>query len=139
MSADVDSAIARSDALLDRCRELNVTVHVFGSESYPAQLARLANPPAVLFSVGRFDSKRRPCVAVIGTRKPTPWGLRTAQASASEIVDGRGVVVSGLALGIDAAAQAATIEHHGVTWAVLAHGLHTVFAFFQPGTREKNH
>ena len=125
-SDDVDSAIARSDAVLERCRALDVTVHVFGSHSYPAQLARLANPPAVLFSVGRFDSSRSPRVAVIGTRKPTPWGLRTAEACASEIVDGHGVVVSGLALGIDTAAQDASVERHGVTWAVLAHGLHTV-------------
>lgn len=125
-AADVHAAIDRSEALLSHCRELNVTVHVFGSESYPAQLKRLSDPPAVLFSVGRFDSKRRPRVAVIGTRMPTPWGLRTAEACASEIVDGDGVVVSGLALGIDTAAQSASVEHHGVTWAVLAHGLHTV-------------
>ena len=126
-SDEVDSAIARSEALLERCRELDVTVHVFGSQSYPAQLAqRLKNPPAVLFSAGRFDSSRSPRVAVIGTRKPTPWGLRTAEACASEIVDGHGVVVSGLALGIDTAAQATSVERHGVTWAVLAHGLHTV-------------
>ena len=123
---DVDSATARCDVLLDRCRELGVTVHVFGSESYPAQLRRLPNPPAVLFSVGRFDSDRRPRVAVIGTRKPTPWGVMTAEACVSEIVGGRGVVVSGLALGIDTAAQAASVEQHGVTWAVLAHGLHMV-------------
>lgn len=123
---DVNSATARCDALLDRCRELSVAVHVFGSESYPAQLRRLDNPPAVLFSVGCFDFNRRPRVAVIGTRKPTPWGLRTAEACASEIVGGGGIVVSGLALGIDTAAQTASVEQDGVTWAVLAHGLHTV-------------
>ena len=125
-TGDINSATARCDALLDRCRELGVVVHVFGSASYPSHLRRLANPPAVLFTVGRFDSSRGPRVAVIGTRKPTPWGLRTAEACASEIVGGHGVVVSGLALGIDTAAQAASIEQHGVTWAVLAHGLHTV-------------
>lgn len=126
LTSDVNAAIARTDALLERCQALDVTVHVFGSQSYPEQLERLANPPAVLFSVGRFDSSRRPRVAVVGTRKPTRWGLRMAEACASEIVDGHGVVVSGLALGIDTAAQAASVERHGVTWAVLAHGLHTV-------------
>lgn len=126
LSTDVDSALVRSDVLLEHCQSLDVMVHVFGSRSYPAQLARLANPPAVLFSIGRLDSDRRPRVAVIGTRKPTPWGLETAEACASEIVGEHGVVVSGLALGIDTAAQAASVDCHGVTWAVLAHGLHMV-------------
>ena len=62
-SDDVDSAIARSDALLESCRALQVTVHVFGSQSYPAQLSRLANPPAVLFSGRplRFRSQPARC------------------------------------------------------------------------------
>ena len=122
----VESAIAMSDALLQRCQALEVQVHPFGSRSsYPPQLARLANPPAVLFSRGRFDPNRTPRVAVIGTRKPTPWGRRTAAACVAE-VRCHGVVVSGLALGIDPAAQAASVEHHGATWVVVAHGLHTI-------------
>jgi DNA processing protein len=52
--------------------------------------------------------------------------LKTAEECAATIADSRGVVVSGLALGIDAAAQAASVEHDGPTWAVLAHGLHIV-------------
>ena len=123
---DLDSARARADILLDKCQSLEVTVHPFGSPSYPMQLERLAEPPALLFSKALFDPKRKPRIAVVGTRKPTQWGTKTAKACAGQIADAGGVVVSGLALGIDAAAQAAAVEHNGATWAVLAHGLHTV-------------
>jgi DNA protecting protein DprA len=105
---------------------LGATVHFYGLPSYPSLLNRLSEPPALLFSIGQFDPSRKPRVAVIGTRKPTDWGLDTAKQCAGQITDTGGIVVSGLALGIDTAAQAATVEHHGTTWAVLAHGLHTV-------------
>jgi len=124
--ADLDSALARADIVLDTCQSLGVSVHAFGSSSYPSQLNRLSEPPALLFSIGQFDPNRKPRVAVIGTRKPTPWGTKTAKACAAQIADAGGVVVSGLALGIDAVAQTASVEHQGPTWAVLAHGLHTV-------------
>ena len=124
--ANLDTARHRAEQMLSECQALGVTVHPFGSASYPPQLIRLKEPPALLFSRGRFDFGRKPRVAVIGTRKPTEWGLITAAACAQEIVQGDGIVVSGLALGIDAAAHAASVDSGGRTWAVLAHGLHTV-------------
>jgi DNA processing protein len=123
---DLDAAVAQADEILERCQALGVTVHPLGGPSYPSQLARLAEPPTLLFSIGRFEFQRKPRIAVIGTRKPTPWGLKTAKACAAQVAESHGVVVSGLALGIDQAAQTASVEHHGPTWAVLAHGLHTV-------------
>lgn len=124
--AELDAALARADELIARCASLGILVRPYGWPSYPPQLTRLAEPPALLFSIGEFEFERRPRIAVIGTRKPTKWGLKTAQACAAKIVESRGVVVSGLALGIDAAAHAASVDHGGPTWAILAHGLHTV-------------
>jgi DNA processing protein len=123
---DLDAARAKADELLERCRRLGVTVHPYGWPSYPSQLQRLSEPPALLFSIGRFDFDRKPRIAVIGTRTPTPWGVKTARACAAQVAESQGVVVSGLALGIDAAAHEASLEQDGATWAVLAHGLHTV-------------
>lgn len=121
---DLEAALEQADVLLDECDLLKVAVHPFGWSSYPSQLARLTDPPAFLFSLGCFDAYRRPRVAVIGTRKPTRWGLDTARACAAQIADAHGVVVSGLALGIDAAAHTASVARHSPTWAVMAHGLH---------------
>ena len=124
--SDIDAAEARADDILEQCSKLKVAVHVLGFPSYPSQLERLKEPPAFLFSIGTFEFGRKPRIAVVGTRKPTEWGLQTAKACAAKIVESHGVVVSGLALGIDAAAQEASVEHDGPTWAILAHGLHTV-------------
>lgn len=124
--AEIDTALACADELIARCDSLEISVRPYGCPSYPPQLARLADPPALLFSIGTFEFARRPRIAVIGTRKPTTWGLKIARACAAKIVESRGVVVSGLALGIDSAAHSASVAHSGPTWAILAHGLHTV-------------
>ncbi len=123
---DVDSAIARADDLAGRCDDLGIAVRPYGWPEYPNQLRRIAAPPAILFSIGAFEPDHAPRVAVIGTRRPSQWGLTTVAACARRIAERGGVVVSGLALGIDAAAHAASVESAGTTWAVMAHGLHTV-------------
>jgi DNA processing protein len=125
-AAEVAAALTSADDLLQRCRSLGVNVHAFGSTGYPKQLMRLTDPPALLFSMGQFDSTHSPRIAVIGTREPTKWGVNTAQACAARIAELGGVVVSGLALGIDTAAHHASLDRRGVTWAVLAHGLDTI-------------
>jgi DNA processing protein len=124
--ADISLAMTRAEEILAKCESLGISVRPYGSPSYPSQLTRLAEPPAILFSVGEFDFAKRPRIAIIGTRKPTDWGLKTARACASQIAESHGVVVSGLALGIDSAAHAASVARRSTTWAILAHGLHTI-------------
>jgi DNA processing protein len=119
-------ALARADRILADCTRLGAVILTFGSPSYPAQLQRLAHAPTMLFVRGQFDGQTAPRIAVIGTRTPTAWGRRTAKTCAEQIVRTGGVVVSGLAPGIDTAAHAATVEAGGITWAVLASGLDAI-------------
>jgi DNA processing protein len=113
----------RAGSLLDECTRLGLHVLPFGWPSYPSQLCRLQNAPALLFVRGTLIPERRPSIAVIGTRHPSPWGIRTAKACAGQVAKIQGVVVSGLARGIDSAAHTGAIEAKCSTWAVLAHGL----------------
>jgi DNA processing protein len=113
----------RAGLLLDECTRLGLHVLPFGWPSYPRQLCRLQDAPALLFVRGTLVPERRPRIAVIGTRDPSPWGIRTAKACAGQIARIQGVVVSGLARGIDSAAHMGSLEAGGRTWAVLAHGL----------------
>jgi DNA processing protein len=113
----------RAGLLLDECTRRGFLVLPFGWPAYPRQLCRLPDAPALLFVRGTFAPERQPRIAVIGTRHPSPWGARTAKACAGQVAKAQGVVVSGLARGIDSAAHTGTLEAKGSTWAVLAHGL----------------
>ena len=78
---------------------------VRGAGKYPSLLQQIDNAPIVLYVLGALENLDRPHIAIVGSRRPTVYGLQTAQDIASEL-GSRGIcVVSGLARGIDAAAH----------------------------------
>ena len=87
---------------------------------YPASLLGLARPPARLWLRGPTPDGR--AVAVVGTRHPDAVGRRLAAQVAAELVGAGYSIVSGLAPGIDTAAQRAAVEAGGRTWAVVGCG-----------------
>jgi DNA processing protein len=90
---------------------------------YPAPLRDLDQSPALLVGSGDRELLGWPRqVAVIGTRRPTPAGRWLAGRACARLVECGAAVVSGLALGIDGAAHAATIERGGRTVAVIGGG-----------------
>jgi DNA processing protein len=96
------------------------------SKGYPKHLKAIDNPPAVLHVRGSVEILQDiNGVAIVGSRKTSNAGLVIAQRIASQAVSQNWVVVSGLALGIDAAAHsgALSVGRTGATVAVLAHGL----------------
>jgi DNA processing protein len=100
---------------------------VRGRPGYPPLLEEIHDPPVILYARGRLDALERPAVAVVGTRKPTVYGLQMAQGLGSDLA-GRGIaVVSGLARGIDASAHRGCIEGGGSTVAVLGCGIDVVY------------
>lgn len=94
---------------------------------YPLHLAEIYDPPLVLFVKGELREEDEKAVAIVGTRRPTPYGVRMAESFARDLA-ARGVtVVSGLASGIDAAAHRGAIEAGGRTIAVLGNGVDVVY------------
>jgi len=91
---------------------------------YPMLLRETADPPSVLYIRGnvRAVSHAMP-IAVVGTRKPTRYGLAATDLLAGGLAQMGVSIVSGLALGTDAAAHAAALRAGGVTVAVLAGGV----------------
>jgi DNA processing protein len=90
---------------------------------FPARLRDLSVPPAVIHGLGeRLALSGRRADGVVGTRRPTPAGRALTSRICNALVDCGATVVSGLAVGIDGAAHAATLERGGVTVGVIGAG-----------------
>ncbi len=94
-------------------------------EGYPELLKKIYDPPLVIYLRGEF--KPVPAAAIVGTRKATPYGLRTAGRLAGELAAAGVAVVSGLARGVDTAAHQAAVAAGGETWAALGAGLNVIY------------
>lgn len=92
---------------------------------YPALLNQIHDPPARLFVLGHVPDA--PMVAVVGSRRATPYGLRSAQWLGRELSQSGVAVVSGLARGVDAAAHRGALEGPTPTVAVMATGLDRIY------------
>jgi DNA processing protein len=112
-----------ADAELRRCEREGVTVLVRGGPGYPRALAGLPHMPLVLFARGEVLEEDSVAVGVVGTRRPSAYGLQQARRFAARLAECRVTVVSGLARGIDAAAQEAALGAGGRSIAVLGSGL----------------
>jgi DNA processing protein len=91
-----------------------------GDDQYPGLLAATSDPPLGLFVRGRLDD--RPAVAIVGSRKATPYGLQVARLLGEELGNAGVVVVSGMARGVDEAAHRGTLAAGGRSWAVWGTG-----------------
>lgn len=100
-----------------------ITVVLIGDDRYPPLLRAIHDPPEALYVRGDADALRRPSLAVVGTRKITPYGATAVRMLVPVAARAGATIVSGLALGTDAAAHAACLDHGGTTVAVLAGGV----------------
>lgn len=98
-----------------------------GHIHYPQKLLETPDPPILLFANGNLDLLRRPALAIVGSRNPTPQGKETAQDFARSFSRQGITIVSGLALGIDGISQQAAIQESGSTIAVLGTGIDRVY------------
>lgn len=86
-------------------------------------ITSIALVPTKLYYMGEIPQQRLPTVAIVGTRKPTPYGKEVTRHFAFELAKRGVVIISGLALGIDAIAHRAALDARGITLAVQANGL----------------
>jgi len=98
-----------------------------GSNDYLCILGQLAHPPKGLYYIGTLPKLRLPSVAIVGSRKPTSYGKEATFELAYNLAKQGVVVISGLAYGIDAIAHRAALDAGGITIAVLANGLDTIY------------
>ncbi len=114
--------------IMSWCQKNNVGVLSFDNESFPTSLRALKNPPVVLYYVGKLpDFNRELFISVVGTRKMSEYGMKSAYKIAYEIAASGAITVSGMALGIDGVAACASIAAGGKTVAVLGSGIDVIY------------
>ena len=94
-----------------------------GDAAYPPALASIPKPPAVLYVAGDPAVLKTPCVAIVGTRKASPYGAWCAYELGKRAASYGITVVSGMASGIDAEAHRGALDGGGRTIAVLGSGV----------------
>jgi len=110
----------RAESILALCEEKNIRIMTMQDADYPQRLAHIYDPPAVLYVRGRIPViDEEPAVAVVGTRKASAYGLKMATRLGYEVTKGGGLVISGLAAGVDAAAARGALNAGGACVGVL--------------------
>ena len=94
---------------------------------YPALLLETADPPLLLFTLGRVELLSTPGVAIVGSRDATPQGVENARTFAQVLSEHQLTIVSGLAQGIDGAAHEGGLAGAGSTVAFVGTGLDRVY------------
>jgi DNA processing protein len=112
---------------LELCRIKQVELLPRGDDRYPPPLEEIPDPPALLYLRGTLESRDNLAIALVGSRRCTPYGMRIAERLASALARTGFTVVSGLARGIDAAAHRGALRAGGRTLAILAHGLAQIY------------
>ena len=129
LAARIVSGRSRSvaEACWERCGRLQIALVSSLDRSYPNLLREIPDPPQVLQVAGRLTRSDELAVAVVGTRRPSRYGMAMARRLATDLARAGVTIVSGLARGIDRVAHEAALVAGGRTVAVLATGVETIY------------
>ncbi len=126
-----DKSIGRADEILEKCHAKGISIVSFQDVSYPQRLKSIYDPPVVLYVKGRLPGiDEEAAIGIVGTRKATPYGIKMARKLGFEIAKCGGLVVTGLAEGIDSAAAEGALRAGGACVGVLGCAIDDVFPKF---------
>jgi DNA processing protein len=128
----VQHSVAKSFArnaieILQSSRVGRFGVRVHGACEYPEKLREAEHPIELLYYQGWWDLAESPCVAVVGTRKPTKQGIARTKKLVKHLIEDGFTVVSGLARGIDTVVHKTAIERGGLTIGIIGTPLSRVY------------
>jgi DNA processing protein len=111
----------------EKIKECGAVLVTIGDPQYPALLREIYDPPVLLFARGRLELLQSIMLGVVGTRRPTPYGLAATERLTGDLARAGLTIVSGMARGIDTAAHRGTLSAGGNTIAVLGCGADIVY------------
>jgi len=124
-------------AELEKIRSRNVEIVIPTDESYPRLLNQIYDPPLVLYVWGELTERDHTAVAIVGSRRATHYGIKTARMLGFQLAQAGITVSSGLARGIDTSAHEGALASGGRTVAVIGSGLGQLFPVENQGLAER--
>ncbi len=115
------------NTLWDRIAAQGIEVITWPDERYPRRLKEIEQPPPVIYMRGSLQSEDDFAVAIVGTRRVTPYGRQVTEELAAYLAGNGITVVSGLARGVDAVAHSAALRAGGRTIGVLGSGVDRIY------------
>ena len=115
--------MAAAEAEIKKARKNNVHIIFHEDDLYPSSLREIHEPPDYIYALGNIESLRSKKIAVVGSRKGSPYGRAALKRIIPDLCRGGLVIVSGMAYGIDTMAHQITIRQKGRTIGVNAGGL----------------
>lgn len=123
-----DKSLQYAQQVMAECAGGDIHILTYRDAAYPARLKNISDPPLVLYYKGQLpDFDGQPLIAVVGTRRASPYGLLAAKRMGYQIAKCGGVVVSGVAAGIDAASMSGALTAGGTVIGVLGCGADVVY------------
>ncbi|MBR6779179.1 MAG: DNA-processing protein DprA [Clostridia bacterium] len=112
---------------LENYKKSGIQLITFYDDKYPYALKQISTPPLCLYCKGNIQLLNTFCIGVVGTRKPTDYGIAITKQFVKELVKHDITIVSGMAVGVDTVAHKTTLEEGGNTIAVLAGGFNHIY------------
>jgi DNA processing protein len=131
------AAAFNAERELELASQAGLRIIPFSDDAYPRALLALYDAPPLLYVKGELPSEGGRCLAVVGTRKPSDYGLSQCRALLRSLAPSGLTVVSGLARGIDTAAHQAALDFGLPTLAVLGSGLGKIYPAENAGLAER--
>jgi len=126
---NVASGCSFDDAVDQQQKALNAGASIITIQDpqYPQRLREIYDPPVVLFALGRMELMPSAGIAVVGTRRPTPYGIAACERLSTDLARAGLTIVSGMARGIDTAAHKSALAEEGDTIAVFGCGVDVLY------------
>ncbi|MBD3233813.1 MAG: DNA-protecting protein DprA [candidate division Zixibacteria bacterium] len=115
------------ESKLSKLKDCNISIITLEDADYPENLRQLNDPPPLLYFQGEIKYADSHCIAIVGSRKASPYGKSMTTRISEELVDAGFTVVSGFARGIDTIAHRTALDCDGKTIAVMGCGIDVVY------------
>ena len=123
-----DKNLSRAEAILSDCDKAGLHILTYRDAAYPNRLKNISDPPLVFYYKGRLpDFDGQPLIGVVGTRSASPYGLTAAKRLGYQIAKCGGIVVSGMAYGIDGLAMRGALTADAPVVGILGCGADIIY------------